>query len=332
MPNKGDPFSVETLILKNVSVAKTETGVTFISVNGSTVVFTGTFVGNFSGSGEIIRGDGVGVVDESGNPLLGFDAVANAVNYVQIGNGPSNNTLFWSVVGDTSSVGDFSFNGKRATVSNNPGGYVSFIGGNGIGSGDGGRASLVGGAGGSTGDGGNAFVSGGAGGSAGGNGGDVELQGASAVGGNANGGNINLSPGSGVGSGKSGAVFVNGVFSIQQGPFAEKTTSTTLTAAELYGGIITVNQGGGATSALQAPTASALDTALPSFAGLDSFQFSIVNISSVAAEDATLTTNTGITLIGNMNIPSNAAATDISSARFQAIKAGTGAWTIIRIS
>lgn len=121
-------------------------------------------------------------------------------------------------------------------------------------------------------------------------------------------------------------------FSHLQGAAASKTTSTTLTPAEITGGIIIVNQGGGAASHLQLPLATDLDALLTTFAANDSFDFSLINTSTVAAEDADLTTNTGWTLIGNMDVASNAAATDKSAGRFRARKTGTGAWSLYRLS
>lgn len=111
-----------------------------------------------------------------------------------------------------------------------------------------------------------------------------------------------------------------------------KTVSATLTAAEVLVGIITVNQGAGAASAQQLPLAADMDTALPHAVDGTAFDFSVINISTVAAEDASVTTNTGWTLVGNMDVASNAAATDKSAGRFRARKTGAGAWVLYRLS
>lgn len=111
-----------------------------------------------------------------------------------------------------------------------------------------------------------------------------------------------------------------------------KTVSATLTAAEVLAGIITVNQGAGAASALQLPLATAMDTALPDFAADMAVDFSLINISTVAAEDAAIATNTGWTLVGNMDVQSNDAATSKSAGRFRARKTAAGAWTLYRLS
>lgn len=111
-----------------------------------------------------------------------------------------------------------------------------------------------------------------------------------------------------------------------------KTVSATLTALEIWQGLITVNQGAGAASALQLPTAADLDLLLTDWVANDSFDFSLINISTTAADDASITTNTGWTLVGNMDVASNAAATDKSVGAFRARKTAAGAWTIYRIS
>lgn len=135
-----------------------------------------------------------------------------------------------------------------------------------------------------------------------------------------------------IGAKGAGVILGRSLTTIKQGTQTAKTTSTTLTAAELKTGIITVNQGGGATSALQLPLATDMDTLFTTMAADDAFDFSVINISAVAAEDASVTTNTGWTLVGNMDIASNAAATDKSAGRFRARKTGTGTWTLYRLS
>jgi len=131
----------------------------------------------------------------------------------------------------------------------------------------------------------------------------------------------------------SGAVLIRSFAMEYQGAQTAKTVSATLTAAELATQIITVNQGGGATSALQLPVATDLDALIPVSAANDAFEFSVINISTTDAEDASVTTNTGWTLVGNMDIHAYSAAGSLnSSARFLARKTGTGAWTLYRIA
>lgn len=87
-------------------------------------------------------------------------------------------------------------------------------------------------------------------------------------------------------------------FGTQAAPVA-KTTSGTLTAANLLVGMVTVAQGSGANSNQQLPLGSAMQTALPSSFGTDSyFDLSIIN-TGAASETATLTVNTNFTIVGN---------------------------------
>lgn len=111
-----------------------------------------------------------------------------------------------------------------------------------------------------------------------------------------------------------------------------KTTSATLTALEIWQKILTVNQAAGGASALQLPTAADLDLLLTDWAADDYFDLSLINTSTVGAEDASITTNTGWTLVGNMDVASNAAATDKSAGMFRLRKTAAGAWTIYRLS
>lgn len=121
-----------------------------------------------------------------------------------------------------------------------------------------------------------------------------------------------------------------GVGLLTQGAPAAKTVSATLTSAEVATGIITVNQGGAAVSNQQLPLATAMDTQFVGSVANDSFDFSVTNLSSNAAEIANLTTNTGWTLVGSMAV-APIAASAASSVRFRARKTATGAWTLYRI-
>lgn len=118
-----------------------------------------------------------------------------------------------------------------------------------------------------------------------------------------------------------------------QGAPAAKTVSGVLTPADLLAKIITVNQGAGAASAQQLPLAADLDAALPQAVTNSSFDFSVINTSTVDAEDASVTTNTGWSLVGSMDIQAHSSlAAQGSSARFRARKTGAGAWTLYRIA
>jgi hypothetical protein len=75
-----------------------------------------------------------------------------------------------------------------------------------------------------------------------------------------------------------------------------------------------------------------MDTAIPDAVANDSIDFSVINISTTAAESASLTTNTGWTLVGDMDVLANNAATTKSAGRFRARKTAAGAWTLYRLA
>lgn len=239
-----------------------------------------------------------------------------------------------NVGGATSGLGGAaSIAGGAGTNGNSAGGVASATGGAGQGSAAGGIGKVVGGQGGATGAGGKAQVTGGAGGATSGAGGAAEVTGGAGTAGNGNGGSVILTGGAAHGTGAAGCIIERSVKLVKQGAPTAKTVSATLTAAEVLAGIITVNQAAGASSAQQLPLATDLDTALPDSAAGDAFDFSVINTSTVDAEDASVTTNTGWTLVGSMDIHAYSAAGSLnSSARFRARKTGTGAWTLYRIA
>jgi hypothetical protein len=89
--------------------------------------------------------------------------------------------------------------------------------------------------------------------------------------------------------------------STQTAPTA-KTGAATLTAAELATGIITYN---GTASALTVPLGTDLDAAFTSMKVNSSFDFFIVNTGGTNA--ATVTANTGCTLVGVAAVSANTA-------------------------
>lgn len=118
---------------------------------------------------------------------------------------------------------------------------------------------------------------------------------------------------------------------------AAKTVSVTLTAAELTGGLITGNQGGAAAATYTLPLATDLETALiatyPGLQNDDAFEWSLVNISTVAAEDITIATNTGWTLVGEMVVPSDdTVGVAPSQGTFRVRRTGANAYTLYRIA
>lgn len=114
-----------------------------------------------------------------------------------------------------------------------------------------------------------------------------------------------------------------------------KTTSVTLTAAEVLSGIILCNQGGAGAATYTMPTGTllqaAINIAMPNFAIGDTFELSFVNISTVAAEDVTIAGGVGTTAVGNLFIPSNAATSDVAFATFRFRKTADVAFSFYRI-
>lgn len=130
-----------------------------------------------------------------------------------------------------------------------------------------------------------------------------------------------------------GVVRAEGVLARKQGAPAAKTVSGVLAAADLLAGIITVNQGAGAASEQQLPTGTALQAALPAdFAVNDSFDFSVINVSTVDNEDASVTANTDFTIVGSADIPAHSAATLASSATFRVRKTADHVFVAYRIN
>lgn len=91
------------------------------------------------------------------------------------------------------------------------------------------------------------------------------------------------------------------ILGTQTAPTA-KTAAATLTAAELATAIITYN---GAAAALTVPLGTDLDAAFGSMKVNSSFDFFIINIGGTNA--ATVTANTGCTLVGVAAVAANTA-------------------------
>jgi len=95
---------------------------------------------------------------------------------------------------------------------------------------------------------------------------------------------------------------VNEINMVTQVTPTAKTAAATLTAAELATGIITYT---GAAAALTVPLGADLDTAFPSMKVNSCFEFAVINI--VATNAATVTANTGCTLVGVAAVAANSA-------------------------
>lgn len=127
-----------------------------------------------------------------------------------------------------------------------------------------------------------------------------------------------LAGGTGVGQ-QVGDGNVSNPIMYRQGPIAAYTGAVTLTTDDLKGGLIGCTLAGGAAN-FQLPLATDLDTALPNAGVNDAFDFSV----QATTNTATITTNTGWTLVGAMTV----AASTVT--RFRARKTAAGAWTLYR--
>jgi len=164
--------------------------------------------------------------------------------------------------------------------------------------------------------------------------GGADSEGASGTGGE--GGTVSLTSGAGGAgntTGVAGAIRLDsGVIARKQGAPAALTTTATLTAAQMLGGMVTASQGASGAATYTTLTGTQLDAALPStFAVDDSFDLSIINISTDAAEDVTLAVDTGITAVGNLDVQSNDAATSKSAGLFRFRKTAANTFVVYRI-
>ena len=115
---------------------------------------------------------------------------------------------------------------------------------------------------------------------------------------------------------------------------AAKTGTATLTAAELLTGLITAAPAAAAAT-YTTPTGTLIETAMKALKGTwdvdDSFIFSVVNISTNAAETTTIAAGAGVTLVGDMTLAAVAAG-DTSSGLFLCRKTAVNAVTIYRLA
>lgn len=114
------------------------------------------------------------------------------------------------------------------------------------------------------------------------------------------------------------------------------TVSATIASADLLAGWITGNQGGGAGAAYTLPTGAAFDTAYlaayPGAAVGDCIDFIIINLSTVDAEDITLTAASGFTIVGNAEVQAKSANTLNTSGLFRLRRAAADTWVAYRIA
>lgn len=118
-------------------------------------------------------------------------------------------------------------------------------------------------------------------------------------------------------------------FVTQAAPTA-KTVSATLTAAQLLARLITGNQGGAGAAAYTLPLGTDMELAR-TWAANDSFDFTVINLSTVDAEDITLTANTGFTIVGNPLAVAYSTAGFISSATFRVRRSAADTFIAYRL-
>lgn len=115
-----------------------------------------------------------------------------------------------------------------------------------------------------------------------------------------------------------------------------KTTLVTLTAAELFTGIIKGTPAG-AGVAYTLPLASDMEVALialyPNIAVDDAFEFCVINLDATATNTIVVTTNTGWTLVGNMILGGNSATANNSGSigTFRARRTAASTYTLYRV-
>ncbi len=134
-----------------------------------------------------------------------------------------------------------------------------------------------------------------------------------------------------------GDLKVDGALLMKQGTPTALTVTATLTTAQLLSGLLTANQGAAGAATYTLPTGTVFEAALKAMAPAfvmendDAFEFTIVNISTVAAEDVTVAGDTGMVAVGNMTIASNAAVGDQAWGTFRLRKVGTNSYTFYRV-
>lgn len=267
------------------------------------------------GAEELVIASGGTLTIESGGTL------ANAGSESHTGT-----QTFDDIVGNDSSLG---IAGQDAAQ----GGAVAIVGGASSTTGNaGGAVTVVGGTPGATGVGGAVSLVGAAGGATSGAGGAASHIGGAGTAGNGNGGQAIIAGGAPQGSGKAGIVSARSIVTKSQGAPAAKTVTAAISAAELVAGLVTTT-GVTGPSVHQLPTGTLIDAELPGIATGDSFDFHIINTGVGAADDATVTVNTDVTIVGNPTIGALTDATIISgSGHFRARRSGANTYIVYRLA
>ncbi len=250
---------------------------------------------------------------------------SNAGGAVTIAGGVGTTTSVGGLVSMTGGAGAGASAGGAATVAGGLGGATNATGG---------VATMTAGAGNGTGNGAAASVIGGAsGGGSTGNGGDAKLTGGAAASTAGNGGNAIVTGGANTSTGMRGSAIARGKqFVRPQGAPTAKTSTAAITAAELATGIITTT-GVTAPSVHQLPTGTLLLAEFPGLAAGDAFDFHLINTGTGASDDATITVNTDVTIVGSPTVGALTDATIISgSGHFRARYTGGVTFIVYRLA
>lgn len=135
-------------------------------------------------------------------------------------------------------------------------------------------------------------------------------------------------------AGVNGLIYNRSRNTVYQGAPTAETGVATLTIADMLSGIITITHSTGGTVALTTDIGSAISAGLPSsFAVSDSFDFTVINLSSAAADTATLTAGaSGVSIVGAVIIPSAHSTTIVnSSMTFRCRKSASDTYVIYRV-
>ena len=128
-------------------------------------------------------------------------------------------------------------------------------------------------------------------------------------------------------------VMVRALFGRKQIAPVAMTTAATITVAALKAGLITGTHAAGATAAYTLPTGTVMDAALTAFlVANDSFDFTIINLSTALADTITLTAATGFTIVGQAIIDSaNADSEFPSSGTFRVRRTAANTFVAYRL-
>jgi hypothetical protein len=120
----------------------------------------------------------------------------------------------------------------------------------------------------------------------------------------------------------------------RQGAPTAMTTAATISVAGMLGGIITATHAAGATAAYTLPTGTVMDAADPAdFEANESFDVTIINLSTAAADTVTLTAASGFTIVGDPIVQSaHVSSTRSNSGTFRCRKTAANTYVAYRIS